>query len=86
MTIVQELYIDCVKNHWNTDVITHLDIGRTAYNVMQIVRVLLNKLHSAYTYENNHKAYVYPKRSVNENWVLQLNQISIIENSLDFLP
>jgi hypothetical protein len=33
------------------------------------------KLHSAYTYENNYKAYVYPKRSVNENWVLKLNQI-----------
>lgn len=41
---MRELYIDRVKNDWNTGVITHLDIGRTAYNVMQIVRVLLNKL------------------------------------------
>ena len=67
---MQELYIECVKNDWNTSVITHLGIGRTAYDVLQIVRVLLNKLHSAYTYESNHKAYVYPRRSVNENWVL----------------
>ncbi len=52
---MQELYIDCVKNDWNTGAITHLGIGRTAYDVMQIVRVLLNKMHGAYTYENNHK-------------------------------
>lgn len=52
---MQELYIDCVKNDCHTGVITHLGIGRTAYDVMQLVRVLLNKLHSAYTYENNHK-------------------------------
>jgi hypothetical protein len=46
---VQELYIDCVKKDWNTGVITHASIGRTAYDVMQIVRVLLNKQYSAYT-------------------------------------
>ena|GEM_PF-4045262 len=57
----------------NTGVITHLGIGRAAYDAMQIV--LLNNLHIAYTYENNHKAYVYPRRSVNENWILELNQI-----------
>jgi hypothetical protein len=67
---VQELYIECVKNDWNTGVITHLDIGGTDYDAMQIIRILLNKLLSAYTYDNNHKAYVYPRRSVNENWVL----------------
>ena len=33
----QELYIDCIKNDWNTGVITHLGIGR--YDVMHIVRV-----------------------------------------------
>jgi hypothetical protein len=46
---VQELYIDCVKKDWNTGVITHASMGRTAYDVMQIVRVLLNKQYSAYT-------------------------------------
>jgi hypothetical protein len=35
----QELYIDCIKNDWNTGVITHLGIGRAAYDVMHIVRV-----------------------------------------------
>jgi hypothetical protein len=45
---VQELYIDCVKKDWNTGVITHASMGRTAYDVMQIVRVLLNKQYSAY--------------------------------------
>jgi hypothetical protein len=84
---VQELYIDCVKKDWNTGIITHASIGRTAYDVMQIVRVLLNKQYSAYTYENNYKAYVYPRRNVNGNWwFLTTQPDSITDNSPDSLP
>jgi hypothetical protein len=44
---VQELYIDFVKKDCNIGVITHASVGRTAYDVMQIVRVLLDKQYSA---------------------------------------
>ena len=53
---------------------------------MHIVKVLLDKKYAAYTYENNRKAYVYPRKGVNGNWFLTTEPASITEKSLDFLP
>jgi hypothetical protein len=82
---MQDVYIDCVKKDWQ-GVITHVGIGGRAYEVIHVVQELLEKRYPVHTIENNQRARVYPRLSVNGNWFLTTTPDSITENNLDFLP
>ena len=79
-----ELFISCVKKD-TRGVVTNVGINGTSYPVLTVVQWLLDKTHTAYTYERGQKAKVYPRKSINGNWFLTTKPDSTTENNLDFL-